>query len=709
MADRDRRTASTAHPGDIVNKAKQRRRTREEIEREAASKQQAKEEKEKNAAEKKGRGVRRVAAMEEQMRDEDEHARGSAARPDLRTMELKRSIIARVQQQEHTPARDTSASPAPSSSADLDTPMYGVADSVDPFNDGDDSDKDPDYVVPDEEVNPSEEENDTDQEDAGQGDIDDDAEIEAKIAAYEKNLRAKAKAKGKAPTKPQKGALRAEIQEQQGLPSGTTKRKATEVAEPVEPAKKPKAAAGGLKANWQKDLGLDKPVKKSTTNWRRSMSSRASSASATSGISQPSTGSSTGDLPSGAFDQDEDESSMQAVRSAKRQGTATSATKKMGITLTKKTVNLFNPTYITINAAKFLDYEWIDITLPREYVSVLGASTTRSLPILDQVHVKIEAVPPSVSTVSVKAEPDVQHVASVKTRTLHVGEREVIELLSDSEPQTEDLDSDLEVIEALQPSRSSSVPPLSDADHSSKHDSDFEELDGGSDDENSDDLMLSDTVWLDDGTSQMISGRFRPSQKVTVERMEYRNGAAAVYPIHRVRTGIVVDLSDSKYHFRDASKALVPLTTVIMDADNDSWKWLGGSASTNLDAALRTAVRFELDDLAPRQAIVLAQQETRRTEGNTPEERVVLFINMIRKTKCNAIDSMGKPCRGGPILKPKPQGPSRGHELFVGCSGWTPKFQQGHRTHTISDNVNENLLARGLAGLPLADDLTLIS
>ncbi|KAJ6586787.1 hypothetical protein B0H10DRAFT_2442657 [Mycena sp. CBHHK59/15] len=115
----------------------------------------------------------------------------------------------------------------------------------------------------------------------------------------------------------------------------------------------------------------------------------------------------------------------------------------------------------------------------------------------------------------------------------------------------------------------------------------------------------------------------------------------------------------------------------------------GAHACDQLDAALRTAVRFELDDLAPRQAIVLAQQETRRTEGNTPEERVVLFINMIRKTKCNAIDSMGKPCRGGPILKPKPQGPSR-----------------GHLTHTISDNVNENLLARGLAGLPLADDVS---
>ncbi|KAJ6620912.1 hypothetical protein B0H10DRAFT_2432637 [Mycena sp. CBHHK59/15] len=267
--DRDRRTASTARPGNIVNKAKQRRRTREEIEREAASKQQAKEEKEKNTAEKKGRAYdewlqwRSRCATRTSMLVALPHAPTFVpwSSNGLSSHECSSKNT-------FTPACDTSASPAPSSSADLDTPMYGVADSVDPFNDGDDSDKDPDYVVPDEEVNPSEEENYRDQEDAGQGDIDDDAEIEAKIAAYEKNLRAKAKAKGKAPTKPQKGALRAEIQEQQGLPSGTAKRKAAEVAEPVEPAKKPKAAAGGLKANWQKDLGLDKPVKKSTTNWR---------------------------------------------------------------------------------------------------------------------------------------------------------------------------------------------------------------------------------------------------------------------------------------------------------------------------------------------------------------------------------------------------------------------------------------------------------
>ncbi|KAJ6586660.1 hypothetical protein B0H10DRAFT_2197965 [Mycena sp. CBHHK59/15] len=59
---------------------------------------------------------------------------------------------------------------------------------------------------------------------------------------------------------------------------------------------------------------------------------------------------------------------------------------------------------------------------------------------------------------------------------------------------------------------------------------------------------------------------------------------------------------------------------------------------------------------------------------------------------------------GGPILKPKPHGSERNHQYFVGCSGWTPKFQQGHRTHPIPDNVDEDLLANALAGRPLTDD-----
>ncbi|KAJ6535886.1 hypothetical protein B0H10DRAFT_2449149 [Mycena sp. CBHHK59/15] len=64
--------------------------------------------------------------------------------------------------------------------------------------------------------------------------------------------------------------------------------------------------------------------------------SHASSTSATSGLSGPSAISSSGDVPPGEFYQDEDESSMQAARATKSQ--ETSATAKMGITLTKKAI-----------------------------------------------------------------------------------------------------------------------------------------------------------------------------------------------------------------------------------------------------------------------------------------------------------------------------------------------------------------------------------
>ncbi|KAJ7669938.1 hypothetical protein DFH06DRAFT_1468676 [Mycena polygramma] len=341
MADRSKREVTTARPGKVVNDAKQRRRTREEIDRDDALKAQAKEEKEKAAAEKKRKGVKAVAAKEQEMQAEDDRARGSAARPDLRSTELKRRLMEKAQQDRETSPDDLSATAAPPSTAAtspgtfFDTAMSGVGDGVDPMDDGDDSDRDPDYTMPEGEVDSSVDDNDADEEDAGQ---EDDLDIAAKLAEYEKKLRAQAKGKEKARSKPQKGTLREEIQGARGVPPGSTKRKAVDAAEPPEPAKKPKAAAGGLRTDWQKNVGVEKLPKKSSTTWRRSVSSRGSSISAT---SEPSAVSSTGVLPSGEFDQDEGESSLQAARaahSAKGHGAGSSATKKMGITLTKKNV-----------------------------------------------------------------------------------------------------------------------------------------------------------------------------------------------------------------------------------------------------------------------------------------------------------------------------------------------------------------------------------
>jgi hypothetical protein len=72
---------------------------------------------------------------------------------------------------------------------------------------------------------------------------------------------------------------------------------------------------------------------------------------------------------------------------------------------------------------------------------------------------------------------------------------------------------------------------------------------------------------MDDGKSFLHTGKFRPTQKMTVNRMEYRDGPAAVYPIHRIRTGIVVELNDEKYWLRDPiTKELLSLNSIILNA-----------------------------------------------------------------------------------------------------------------------------------------------
>ncbi|KAJ7768120.1 hypothetical protein DFH07DRAFT_938446 [Mycena maculata] len=252
-----------------------------------------------------------------------------------------------------------------------------------------------------------------------------------------------------------------------------------------------------------------------------------------------------------------------------------------------------------------------------------------------------------------------------------------------SESAADDQDSYAEVIEALQrTSRSSSAIPSSDADLVAESDSeepDVSFVSASSQDESDDhDLVESDTVWHDD------------EESLDNDSWVWGGGG---------NRGAAVT-------FAPGEKPLACLRI--------RFTCKGIEACDRLDPLLREAVRFELDS-APRNTIIAAQQETRRREGNTAEERVVLFLKIMRDAKCHAVDSKGNKCRGGPILKPKPKifmsniaifGTSRSHQYFVGCSGWTRDFQRGHRIHSIPDNVDENILANALAGRPLADDKT---
>ncbi|KAJ7723117.1 hypothetical protein B0H14DRAFT_3520130 [Mycena olivaceomarginata] len=94
MAEGGRRDASTTRPGDIVNQAKQKRRTKDEIEADKRAVALAKEEKLAEAATKNRQGVKRAAAAVQELTQQDELARATAARPDLVTAEwlLKESM-----------------------------------------------------------------------------------------------------------------------------------------------------------------------------------------------------------------------------------------------------------------------------------------------------------------------------------------------------------------------------------------------------------------------------------------------------------------------------------------------------------------------------------------------------------------------------------------------------------------------------------------
>ncbi|KAJ6613945.1 hypothetical protein B0H10DRAFT_2046774 [Mycena sp. CBHHK59/15] len=343
---------------------------------------------------------------------------------------------------------------------------------------------------------------------------------------------------------------------------------------------------------------------------------------------------------------------------------------------------MYSPIYIASNAGRFLDHEWIDIPNLRDFLcrkaadAGLVASSTRPSAVSDLIHVKIEAPQPSAHpapAILVKAEP-----GAVKMRTLNEGGHDVFELLSDSEPETLDHDSDLEVSAALirTASRSSSVIPLTDAMDADDFDDEFRDSD----------LVESDTIWQDEITSFQI---------------EYLSNLPSIWPIHRIPTASMVSLEDPKYDITDQkTEMLHTVDFLIRNWDNDSWegnsgtgdpkahvtfvpgeppiecrrarsKCRGAFACENVDPTLLSVDRYGLDT-ASRDAVLAAQGETRRSEGTTPEQNAVLFMDVVRAKKCDAIDSDGNKCQGGPMMKSKPQGKSRGHQYFIACSGWTP-------------------------------------
>ncbi|KAJ7022149.1 hypothetical protein C8F04DRAFT_1240940 [Mycena alexandri] len=378
--------------------------------------------------------------------------------------------------------------------------------------------------------------------------------------------------------------------------------------------------------------------------------------------------------------------------------------------------HVYSSAFITPNPVLFLDHEWIEISALGEFLSnnLAWRHLCRGL-----------------------------GSRSVQLHTLIEGGRDVFELISDSEPEP---DSEVEVGTApIRPSsRASSItmctiyyPLVSRADvlldtddfnlsgQSGTDDfrdgaSDVDDHGGNvnpivehgmdrfqfilnghhfQDDSDKDDPRPSDTLWEDDITSSVRTGRFTITQKIKVQRLECLSEIPSIWPIPRISTAFVIDLDNDKHNIINpdthGSRSYHPKCGQRCLEVSPGSPWSASPLHINPELLARVAAvsRFELDP-SSRTAGLAAEAETRRNEGTTPEQHAAMQVVHI---------AYRKRCTGGPILKAKPQGFSRGHMYFVACSGWNPKFKDDHRTHQIPDHVDENLLARFLAGMTIAD------
>ncbi|KAJ7182286.1 hypothetical protein C8R43DRAFT_1115930 [Mycena crocata] len=358
---------------------------------------------------------------------------------------------------------------------------------------------------------------------------------------------------------------------------------------------------------------------------------------------------------------------------------------------------IYSPAYIRANAGLFLDNDWIIIS---ELADWLHTRNPVPVPVSTR-----PVTPPRPAHIK----QEIFDLSDSPTRLIRENGREVVEIMSDSEdgePADPAQDSDFEVSETLfrGASRSSSLPAF-DSDYIKP----YEDADNGPV------LEESDTLWQDANlTSQVIVGTFRITSHVTVERLEFVNQMPSIWPILETPTAFVLTL-DSTYTKIDPKTG----QTYTMD-------WLikkpreepircrrarmtcnGCGACERRDRKLIEINRYDLDP-ASRNAVLEAQQDTRRRAGVTAEDHTAGFYDVVMRKGCVAIDRSGKKCTGKPHLRLKPRsvapGGSRAHLYWVGCNGWRKDFKDDHRTFTIPDYVDEPMLIRLFDTGRIADD-----
>lgn len=157
-------------------------------------------------------------------------------------------------------------------------------------------------------------------------------------------------------------------------------------------------------------------------------------------------------------------------------------------------------------------------------------------------------VKPEPLEVSIKVEEghdQPQQGRAVRIRSLRENGHETIEILSDSE------DSDACIIPGCDSTCGTPSDVMLVDIGGSESESESDDYVPGSQDMASDnevELRPSDTQWLDpDVTSRISDKPRRLNRQLMVDRIEYVTGLPSYWPVPRVKTAYIVDLSDPKY------------------------------------------------------------------------------------------------------------------------------------------------------------------
>ncbi|KAJ7199781.1 hypothetical protein GGX14DRAFT_401075 [Mycena pura] len=157
----------------------------------------------------------------------------------------------------------------------------------------------------------------------------------------------------------------------------------------------------------------------------------------------------------------------------------------------------------------------------------------------------------------------------------------------------------------------------------------------------------SDMLWLDahvSSTVREVKASFTSDAHTYVEHMEYLKELPTGFPVPRVSTAFVVDLSDPKFNILD-NKGILLSVDVLIAGEGSSGAADPAVSVSSLDKTLLEVTRHELD-AASHTAVIQAARETRRHEGETFDRLLIpcRFFDRVKSSQCKAKRADGKIC-----------------------------------------------------------------